>query len=48
MSVAFAWGLCHSLLVAGWNREDNLGVSELDLAVYRIFKKKVHLTLAWN
>jgi streptomycin 6-kinase len=34
------WGLCHSLLAAWWNIEDNLGLSARDLAILRYFHGK--------
>lgn len=36
----YAWGLCHSLLSAWWNIEDNLGVSDRDLAVIEYFDSR--------
>jgi len=35
------WGLCQSLLSAWWNIEDNLGVSERDLAVIEHFYSRL-------
>jgi len=37
----YRWGLCHSLLAAWWNAEDNLGVSDTDLAMIAYFNNKV-------
>jgi streptomycin 6-kinase len=34
------WGLCHSLLSAWWNIEDNLAVSDLDLRFISHFDKR--------
>lgn len=36
----YAWGLCYSLLSAWWNVEDNLGLSDSDLAVLNYFNSK--------
>jgi streptomycin 6-kinase len=37
----YAWGLCHMLLSGWWNIEDNLGVSEVDLAILKHFNSKI-------
>lgn len=37
----YAWGLCLSLLSAWWNIEDNLGVSDRDLALIEHFYSRV-------
>lgn len=37
----YAWGLCHSLLSAWWNIEDNLGVSNQDLDIVEHFNQKI-------
>lgn len=37
----YAWGLCHSLLSAWWNIEDNLDVSDQHLAIIQYFSERV-------
>lgn len=37
----YAWGLCHSLLSAWWNIEDNLGLSDHDLDILQLFNEKI-------
>lgn len=37
----YAWGLCHTLLSAWWNIEDNLGLSKKDLAILKHLDAKV-------
>ena len=40
---AYAWGLCHSLLSAWWNIEDNLGLSDRDLAFIDHFYSRIRI-----
>jgi len=37
----YGWGLCHSLLAAWWNIEDNLGLSSQDLDILQHFNRKI-------
>jgi streptomycin 6-kinase len=42
----YGWGLCHSLMSAWWNIEDNLAVSELDLRFIKHFDKRTESMIA--
>lgn len=37
----YAWGLCHSLLAAWWNIEDNPGIASQDLDIVQHFNRKI-------